>query len=476
MYYLYAAFFLSVMNMTSIKVLLPDIMAGLGVELNWLTWVVNAYTLPLAVFIPIAGKVGDLFGPRRFFFLGIFGLAAGSLLCGAAPSLLWLIAGRVGQALGAALLVPNALSLLLAGSKESGRGRVLGSWNSMGASGALFGPVTSGLLVGALSWRGSFLFIAGLSAVIALAAGKYLPAEKPTGSQLREEKRPFDLAGASLLMSSIFLLLMGATLLPDWGWKNPWILLFPALFLLLLALFYQVEGQTADPVLNLSLLNRPPFSLGLAVTFMEQFVMAGTLFVMPIFFSSVQGHNAASTALLLAPAAAAAVLFSPVGGQASDRFGPGPPVTAGMILRGLSFALLSLITVNSSYLYIAAALALNGAGFGIATVPALNAIIGSSGGNRHGAVSGMHNMIRFTGASVGTSVCGILLYALMPASPLGLTGAIPGFREVFLMAVAVCGLGAAVGAYLWVEEGIREKGMNNTNSTADAPASGPEKQ
>lgn len=451
MLYLYAAFFLSVMNVTSIKILLPDIMVGLNVDLNWLTWVVNAYSLPLAIFIPIAGKIGDLYGPRRFFILGVLGLAVGSLICGTALSLPWLITGRVVQALGAALLVPNALSILLSGVADTHRGRVLGAWSSIGATGAVFGPVASGLLVGILSWRGSFLFMGVLAAVIALAAHKYMPAAAIVERRSQKEKRSFDLAGASLLMAATFILLMSITLLPDWGWDNRWIQLSLAFFLLLLILFYRVEGRAADPMLNTALLNQPHFSLGLAVGFLEQFVMAGTLFVLPIFFTTVQNHNAAVTALLLTPAAAAVVLFSPMGGRASDRFGPGLPVTAGMILRAISFFLLSRITVETSYLYIAAGLALNGMGFGFTTVPALNAVMASVGSGRHGTASGMHNMIRFTGVSVGTTIGGIILYALIPVSFTALVGVIPGFQEVFLMSAVACLLGVAVGLWLWLK-------------------------
>jgi EmrB/QacA subfamily drug resistance transporter len=451
LFYLYAAFFLSVMNVTSIKILLPEIMISLNVELNWLTWVVNAYSLPLAVFIPVAGKIGDIYGPRRFFIIGILGLAAGSLTCGTALSLSWLIAGRVVQALGAALLVPNALAILLAGGADGHRGRVLGTWSSIGASGAVFGPVASGLLVGFMSWRSSFLVIAGLAAIIALAARKHMHTAEPADNADPKEKRSFDLAGASLLMAATIILLMGVTLLPDWGWGNSWIRLSFVSFILLLVFFYRVEGRAADPMLNTALLSQPRFSLGLVIGFLEQFVMAGTLFVLPIFFTGVQGHNAAVTALLLTPAAAAVVLFSPLGGRVSDRFGPGLPITGGMILRALSFFLLSRITVETSYMYIAASLALNGMGFGFTTVPALNAVIASVGSGRHGIASGMHNMVRFTGASVGTTIGGIMLYALIPVSFSGLVGAIPGFRDVFLVSSVVCLLGVAVGLRLWVK-------------------------
>jgi MFS family permease len=246
---------------------------------------------------------------------------------------------------------------------------------------------------------------------------------------------------------------MGITLLPDWGWENRWILSSLIVFVSLQALFYRAERRAADPILNLSLLNRPGFTLGSVVGFLEQFVMTGTLFVLPIFFSTVQNHGAMVTAFLLTPAAAAGVFFAPLGGRASDHFGPGPPIVIGMIMRAVSFVMLSQISLNTPYLPIAAALALSGMGFGLTSAPALTAVIAGNGNGHYGIASGIQNIIRFTGASIGTAIGGIMLYALTPATLTGITGAIPGFKEVFLMCAAVCMPGVAAGVWLWVKAG-----------------------
>ncbi len=456
MYYLYAAFFLSVVNLTSIKILLPEIMLGLDVEINWLTWVVNAYSLPLAVFIPIAGRIGDIYGSRRFFILGVMGLGLGSLLCGMAFSLPWLITGRVVQALGGALLVPNALTILLAKGADKSRGSVLGVWSGIGASGAVFGPVVSGLLVNTFSWRGSFLFVAGLALIISLAAYKSMHTELSEERTKIKEKRSLDLTGAVLLMTATSLALLGVTMLPDWGWGNVWIHLGLVSCLVLLYLFYRVEQSAADPMLNLALLGKPRFSLGLTVGFLEQFVMAGTLLVLPIFFNTVQGYNAAITALMLTPAAIGVVVASPIGGRISDRFGPGCPIIAGMLLRSLSFLMLSRIAVETSYPFIAVTLALNGIGFGLATAPALNAVLSTVSSGRHGIVSGMHNMARFTGAAVGTTIGGIILYAAIPGTFTGLMGPIPGFQEVYLLGAVACLPGLLAGFILLRQGNLKE--------------------
>lgn len=448
MLYLFAAFFLSIMNLTSIKILLPEIMTDLGVSLNWLTWVVNAYTLPLAALIPIAGRIGDIYGPRRFFLAGIFALGLGSLLCGSAFSMAWLIAGRVVQALGAALLVPNSLAILLAKVDDGKRGRVLGTWGSIGATGAVIGPVVSGSLSDFISWRGAFLVFALLSLVITAVAARQMKAGQEKASRRIPSKNSFDALGAVVLMTATASLLLGLTMLPDWGWQNSWIRASGALFLVLAYFFYRIEKRAEDPLLNPRLLTEPRFNLGLLAGFLEQFVVAGTLLVMPIFFTGVLGFGAAATALLLTPAAVTVAFFSPVGGRLADRFGPGPPIAAGMLLRSLSFIMLSQITLQSAYPFIAAGLALNGLGFAMTSSPALQSVLSTVNRAEHGISTGVHNMVRFTGAAAGTTLGGIVLYALMPATFAGLTGPVPGFREVYLVGALACLPGVAAGIYL----------------------------
>lgn len=442
------AYLLSIMNMTSIKVLLPAIMTDLGLELNWLTWVVNAYTLPVAALTPLAGRIGDVIGPRRFFLGGIFILAAGSLICGISLTVNWLIAGRIIQAIGAALLVPTALALMMSKTEENKRGRLLGLWGSMGGIGAVAGPVVSGLLAELFSWRGSFLVIALLALLVAILSRPLLKTRQEPLSAGRDSRGGFDSAGAATLIFSIFSLLIGVTLLPDWGWGNNWIRLSLVVFIILLCVFYRIEKRSTAPLLDPKLMSNPAFSLGLLTVFLEQFAVAGTFFVMPIFLGSVHGYGAGATALLLTPVSIVIALAAPLGGRISDRCGPGLPITFGMLVRAASFILLAWITVDTSYISIAIWLALNGLGFALTSTPALHAVLSAVSPSRHGVASGVHNMLRFTGSAIGTTVAGIVLYTLIPSSYTGLQGSLPGFREAYLVQATACLLGVAVGIFL----------------------------
>ena len=456
---LLVAYLLSIMNMTSIKVLLPAIMTDLGLELNWLTWVVNAYTLPVAALTPLAGRIGDVAGPRRFFLGGIFVLAIGSLICGISPTIGWLIAGRIIQAIGAALLVPTALALMMAGTAENKRGRLLGLWGSMGGIGAVAGPVVSGLLAELFSWRGSFLVIALLAFLVALLSRTLMNTEQEPRPAGIKTGGGFDSAGAATLIFAVFSLLIGVTLLPDWGWGNSWIRLSLLLFIVLLYAFYRIEKRAVVPLLDPKLLGKPAFSLGLITVFLEQFAVAGTFFVMPIFLGSVHGYGAGATALLLTPVSIVIALAAPLGGRISDRYGPGLPITFGMLVRAASFLVLAWITVDTSYTAIAVWLALNGLGFALTSTPALHAVLSAVSPSHHGVASGVHSMLRFTGSAIGTTVAGIVLYALIPLSYAGLQGPLPGFREAYLVGAAACLSGMAVGILL-----MRYRTKNKTTS------------
>jgi EmrB/QacA subfamily drug resistance transporter len=455
MYYLYAAIFLATMNYTSIKVLLPDIMATMNIELNWLTWVVNAYSLPLAVLVPVAGRIGDIFGSRRYFIAGVLGLGVGSLICTAAFDLPMLIGGRVIQALGAAFLIPNSITLLLKKVAVGDRGKVLGITGGISAIGAIVGPVFSGSLVNLISWRGSFALIAILTLIILIAAWLNTAWKEESKTITQEQNnswQSFDLVGSALIMLAGTSLLLSMTLLPDWGWQNIWIQTGFGLFLVTLYLFYRVEKAVPSPLFAMELLKEPRFSLGLLVGFVEHLVMAGTLFVMPIYFDLVQGYSAAAIALFLTPAAAAVALTTPQGGRLSDQIGPGPPIVAGMLLRFVSFLMLARIAPDTGVIYIGFCLVLNGAGFGLATTPAFNTVLSTVDDERHGIASGVHNMIRFTGAAIGTTLGGIILYALIPETFTMVGSPIPGFREVLQLAAAACLPGVGAGLYLWVKK------------------------
>ena len=451
MLYLYFAYLLSVMNLSSIKILLPDIMVEFGMEINWLTWVVNSYTLPLAVMLPICGRLSDIYGHYRFFVLGVAVLALGSFGCGVASYSSILIVSRIIQAVGAAFLIPNSLVLLLKNKPIKEHSKIIGIWGSVGASGAVIGPIYSGIIIGILSWRGTFFCIA-LLLIFLLVFVIHDNHYKETIDLLLTDRKNFDIPGAISLIIALTSILIGFTLAPQIGWLDFRTLFLFFTFILFLCMYYKLEKLIAFPLLDLKMLAKPNFVMGLLICFLEQFVTAGTLFALPIYFVSVNDLTPVQTALMLTPTAISIAIVSPIGGRLVNQIGFGLPIAVGMILRAISYVMLSRISLNINYYYIALLLVINGVGFGLSNVPALNLVISTSIIEHHGAVAGIHNMIRFIGQSIGTTVVGIVIYSFLPVftlfDRLNFSGPIPGFNQAFLLLAITCLPGLIIGIKL----------------------------
>ncbi len=449
MYFLiYAAYSLSVINTSSIKILLPDIMLELGVQVNWLTWAANSFTLPFAILMPVCGYVGDRHGSYRFFMWGLSILGAGSVLCAMAPTFLALIVGRVIQAIGAAMMVPNSLTLLLRIVSAGQRTKALGLWGTVGGLGGVVGPVLSGFLVEYLSWRSSFYFLFAFCLIIMLFSPRLLGALKTEVSGNNNDK--FDYLGALLLFLFLTTIILTITLLPDYGWNNHWIqFLFLASFIFAV-LFVRVENNTSTPMIDLGLIRRPHFYLGLIIGWIEQAASAGPMFILPLYFIMVMKIDAAKAALLLMPSAIAFAIASPLGGKITDRKGFGKPIKLGMFVRMCSFLLLFHLTGvgNGNMVFIIAILFLSGFGHGLTNIPALYSVMSTVNKERYGTAGGIHNMSRFAGTVFGTSISGIIIYALarLPAREAGL-GVASEYSAALLFCAGICLVGWFFGLY-----------------------------
>lgn len=458
MIFLYLSVFISAINTSSIKILLPNIMVDLEANINWLTWTVNAFTLPFAIFLPVFGRLVDIYGPRRFFRAGVATLGVGSILCGLAPTFEFLLFARVVQGLGAAQIAPASMVLLLAVIPEEQRGQKLGIFGSVMALGTLAGPIIAGVLVDLVSWRSNFFVVVPLLVLLLAASFK-----SPFFSGQEKDSTPravnFDYSGTLSFITASMCFLLALTFMPDLGWRNPLILGLLVASLLSFYAFFRIERRASHPFIDLKIFRDKRFSLGMLVTFFAEFVAAGTIFLMPLFFILAKGFSAIETALLLMPTAITLLIMAPLGGRISDRIGYGIPITAGMIIRGVSFLLLSWITIDTGYLLIAGYLVLNGIGVCLTVIPALNAVFSAIDPQHRGVVGSLNNMIRFYAISLGTTACGIMLYALIPSSFEGLIGPVPGFSEVFIFCAALCIPGLLFGIKMLPERRAGETGV-----------------
>ncbi|MHB1420541.1 MAG: MFS transporter [Bacillota bacterium] len=426
---IFIATFVTAYSDTSIKILLPYMMDDLQVKVN-------------AILMPISGRVGDMYGPKKFILSGLVIMATGSILCGIAPNFTYLVGARAVQAIGAALIYPNAVSLMMDVVPQERRGVMLGVWGSIGAIGGITGPVMAGYLVQLFSWRVVFFSTIpmGILAFGFLAYG----IENKIKTR---DKSGFDYLGGISLTLTTLSILLGITSGPDLGWNSP---IVRALFVIGIGsavAFFHVEKRVPRPLVDLSLFKNRTFSLGLACGFITTFAVSGTLFIMPIFLRMVQGYKSSQVALLLVPTALTVSLISPLGGRISDRLGYSIPIGVGMLIRAVSFGLLALLGFSTGYMFIGGSLILNGLALGLTNSPILNAALSSASTTDYGVAAGLTSMAQLIGNALGTTITGIILYSLLPASNMfkSISGPTPGFHQVFLFLAAICLLGSCLG-------------------------------
>ncbi|MEW6524204.1 MAG: MFS transporter [Bacillota bacterium] len=426
-----AATFMSVLNTNMIRVASPSIMSEFGVDVKDLTWVFNAYILPYSILMPVFGRLGDMYGRKRMFMLGLTTFAAGSILCSMTWTFGSLVLFRVIQAVGAGALFPNAMAMGTALFPPDQRGRMLGVWGGTAAVGAVVGPALGGFLVDFLRWRAVF-YVNVPVAVLALVGAATLLGESP--------KRPgrFDFAGSILLAAGLFSLVMGLTSVGDGrGLVTAGYL---AIALLIIWAFCRVEKGLEQPTVDLNLFSNPVFVAGTVCGGVHMLTGQATTFLLPLFLAQVQGHPAAVIGLIMLPSACVRIFASPLGGALSDRLGNRWPVTAGLLIKILTFTLLAFLTPQASPAYIVAALLINGTGAGLIWSPTLSAVMGSAPPERAGTVAGVFNMLRFVAGICGTTVAGLVLSANFARIDPARRGPVPGYFESYVMLIAVCAL------------------------------------
>ncbi|MET0189088.1 MAG: MFS transporter [Pseudonocardia sediminis] len=422
-----SAAFLSSLDLFIVNIAFPDIRADFpGSDLGALSWVLNGYTVVFAAFLALAGRMADRFGHRRVFLIGLAVFTLASAACAAAPSVGTLVAARAVQAIGAAMVVPTSLSLLLAAYPAEHRGRAVGMWASIGAVAAALGPPIGGLLVAA-SWRWVFLVNLPVAAA-ALIAGALL---------LRESDRARigvpDVAGAVGLVAGVGALAWALVRAPEAGWTDP--LTLGALVLSVAALAWVVRRSRRHPVpaLDLDVLRVPAIALsGLAMlVFTAGF--AAMLFVNVLYLTGAWAYSEQRAGLALAAGPLVVVVVARGSGWLVGRFGIGAVAATG----GLAFALGPLwwalrLGPEPDYLFgMLPGQLLTGLGVGL-ILPSLSGVVGAALPARQwGSGSSLINTARQVGA-----VLGIALLVLVLGTAGGTGTDIPAMRDSWLLLVA----------------------------------------
>lgn len=420
---------------TVVNVALPAIGRELGGGLAAQQWVLDGYLLTLGALLLAGGAMGDRYGRRRLFVIGLVAFTVASLACGLAPSAGVLIGARLVQGVGAAALVPGSLALIDAGIREKDRGRAIGIWAGMSGVTSALGPFVGGWLVDAASWRWVFLLNVPLAAAaIAIAARHVAETRDPTRTG-----RP-DIAGAAAitvgLAGVIYALIEG----PARGWQ-PTTVVAVTVGACALAAFPIIEARAAEPLLPLRLFRSRQFTGANLTTLAVYGALSGALFLLALQLQQSLGYSALAAGVATLPITIIMLLTSPSVGALAQRTGPRLPMTAGPLVAAAGLALMARVVPATGYVgTVLPAVVVFGIGLSITVAPLTAAVLAAVSEDHVGVASGTNNAV--------SRIAGLLAVAVLPAAagiragagePLG-----PGFSRAMLIAAIICAAGGIV--------------------------------
>ncbi|MEU3841357.1 MFS transporter [Streptomyces sp. NPDC028635] len=397
-----AGYFLVLLDVTIVNVALPAIGARLGTDVGGLQWVVDGYALALAALMLTSGTAGDRHGHRRVVLAGLAVFGAGSLACGLAPTAGALIAARVAQGVGAALLLPGTLAVIgRAFPDPAGRARAIGVWAGVGSLALPAGPLLGGVLVDCLGWRAVFLVNVPIVLVALVRAAAVVPESR------EETARPLDLPGvvlgALLLLAATYAFIEGGRSGPA-APRAVTAAVVAAAALVALAVVESCRGD--DAMLPPALLKRPAFDAANTAAGIMNLGTLGTLFVLMLYLQSVQGRSPLLAGLALLPLFTPLAVLGPLGGRITSAIGARLPATAGLLVAAAGLALLVRAHAHSGYGVLLPAFLLWGTGLGLLTPAVVAAAVAAVPPERSGLASAVNNTARQTGGAIGIAVAG----------------------------------------------------------------------
>ena len=407
-----AGYFLVLLDVTIVNVALPQIGAGLHAGVDQLQWVVDGYALALAALLLAGGSIGDLRGHKRVVLVGLvlFGLA--SVGCGLALRTGVLIAARVVQGVGAALLLPGTLAIISRAFPRPGeQARAIGIWAGVGSVALPAGPLLGGVLVQSLGWRAVFWLNVPIVVLAAAAAARVV--RESRGSRPRRLDRAGVGLGALLLAAGTF-----AVIQSGHGGLDVAVVVSVVVATAALVGFLAVERRAPEPMLPLELFRRPAFSAANGAAGVMNLGTLGLLFLLTLFLQTVQQRSALAAGVALLPLFLPLAVLAPLAGRATARLGPKLPMAAGLLLAAAGVGLLTRLYPASPYPTLLPALMAWGIGLGVLT-PAVVAAVAAVAPDRAGLASGVNNTARQAGGAIGIAAFGAL--AGPPTDPAGFT-------------------------------------------------------
>jgi EmrB/QacA subfamily drug resistance transporter len=434
---------IAMLDATVVSIALPRIGKDFNVGVAGLQWVVTAYTLTLAAFLLLGGTLGDRYGRRRVFMVGVAWFAVASAACAVAPSDGVLIAARALQGVGAALLTPGSLAILQSAFVPSDRSRAIGAWSGFGALATAAGPIIGGLLLAVASWRWVFVINLPVAVLVLLVSRRHVPESADASVTGR-----LDIAGATWAVIALSTLVYALIEAPQEGWGSAKVLVCLAVGVGAGVAFVFTERRADAPMLPLTMFASRQFAATNGVTFLVYGGLGGALFLLPVAAQQVAGYTPLEAGLTLLPVTILMFALSAQSGRLASRIGPRLQMSVGPIFAGVGIGLLARLSSDFNYLTgVLPGVLLLGAGLVLMVAPLTSTAMSSAPAEHAGIASAVNNDVART--------AGLFAVAVIPMAA-GITGEAylhadvfaHGFRIACVIAGSLCILGGLLAAAL----------------------------
>jgi EmrB/QacA subfamily drug resistance transporter len=450
---------------TVVNIALPRIGAEFGASVSGLQWILDGYLLSLAALILVAGSLGDRYGRRRIFSLGVVWFGTSSVLCGLALNTEMLVAARVLQGVGGALLTPGALAIIQSSFVRADRPRAIGAWSGLGGIAGAIGPLVGGLLVQAWSWRLAFLVNVPLGLAVVWLTRKYVP--ESCDNTMGGHPDVWGSVLGALGLAGITAALVEA---PGRGVFDPLVVTGAVVGVVALTTFVVLQARQRDPLVPPDVFANRTFVVANLITFVVYAALGGMMMLFVLQLQVSLGYGPTLAGLAGLPISIIMLLLSARSGRAAQRFGPRWFLVAGPVVIALGMALLTMVTPGASYLLVVLpAVVVFGLGLTAVVAPVTATVLASAEDRHAGVASGVNNAIARTG--------GLLAVAILPAAA-GLSGAAysdpvamtEGWQLAMWLCAALCATGGVLA--LWVRNDALAPPPSLPPPLADLPTTG----
>lgn len=431
--------FMATLDASIVNLALPILRNYFNTDIATTEWVMLSYLLTITTLLLTLGRLSDMYGRKPMFMAGLLIFTLGSGLCSLSATAGQLIAFRVVQGLGAAMLMANSLSIITDVFPHTERGKALGLMGTVVSIGYITGPALGGFLIGWVGWQSIFYINIPIGLFGTVYAWKTLKSDQLHCGQ------KFDIKGAILMFLSIISLVLAITRGQVLGWGSPAIIGLSLLFAVFLVGFVMVEKRADQPMVELSLFRNRPFSASNASAFLSFTAMFAVILLMPFYMEGILGYSPGHMGMVFVAIPLVMALVAPVSGWISDRTNSFLLSSIGMAISCMALLLLGNLDQNASFFDIVVIMGMIGLGMGLFQSPNNSIIMGSVPKERLGIAGGMLAMVRNLGMVTGIAISGaVLTSSIQSNQAAGLVyeaAFLGGFHDAFMVAAVICSVG-----------------------------------